>query len=191
MPRKKIQQNPANKTGKRPIKPFNEQVLFVVGVIIALVLTASAVLAETVSSKEWGFSATFPGQSKMSAQPIQTEVGKVTLVTYISENETQAFMVAVNDYPNDTNISYNGAIEGFASGVKGTLRNRVPYKLGNVSGFDFLVDGPSTASTQKTTVFHVRDFIVGSRMYQIGYTGPMGTEQSVAALRFLNSFKFR
>ena len=176
---------------ERPIRVLKELALSVVGVIFALVLMASVVTAETVSSKKWGFSATFPGQSKMSASPIQNQVGKVTLVTYSSgnDNDTQAFIIALIDYPKGSTLSYDRGIEGGVSGVNGTLRSRVPYKLGNINGFDFLIDGPSAASTQNTLVFHERIFIVDNRLYQVLYDGPMGTEQSADALSFLNSFK--
>jgi hypothetical protein len=163
------------------------------GLFVALVLMASVASAETFNSSKWGFSATFPGQSKMSAEPIQTRVGNVTLVNFTYEGETQAFMIALTDYPkgsiDSAENSYNGAIEGFVDGIKGKLRTRSPYKLGNINGFDFLVDGPSAASTQKTHVFHERIFLVGDRLYQILYVGPTGTEQGIAALRFLNSFR--
>jgi hypothetical protein len=178
---------------ERPIRVLKEHALSVVGVIFALVLMASVVTAETVSSKKWGFSATFPGQSKMSVSPIQTQVGKVTLVTYSSgnDNDTQAFIIALSDYPKGSTVSYNLGIEGAVNSVNGTLRSRVPYKLGNIIGFDFVIDGPSAESKQNTLVFHERIFIVGKRLYQVLYDGPMGTEQSADALSFLNSFKLQ
>jgi hypothetical protein len=177
----------------RPIRLLKEQALCVVVVIFALVLMASVVTAETVTSKKWGFNATFPGQSKMSVSPVQTQVGKVTLVTYSSgnDNDTQAFIIALSDYPKGSTLSYDRGIEGAVSSVNGTLRSRVPYKLGNINGFDFLIDGPSAASTQNTLVFHERIFIVGKRLYQVLYDGPMGSEQSADALSFLNSFKLQ
>ncbi len=176
---------------ERPTRVLKELVLSVVGVIFAFVVMASVVTAETVSSKKWGFSATFPWQSKMSASPIQTQVGKVTLVTYSSanDNDTQAFIIALSDYPKGSTLSYDRGIEGAINSVNGTLRSRVPYKLGNINGFDFLIDGPSASSTQNTLVFHERIFIVGNRLYQVLYDGPMGTEQSAYALNFLNSIK--
>ena len=161
--------------------------------ILVLFFMASAAVAETVNSSEWGFSAVFPGQMTVSAQPVQTDAGKVTIVTYTSENEQQAFMIAVNDYPKGTVVSlersYNGAIEGFANGVKGKIRIREPYKLGNVNGFDFFVDGPASETTAKPMVFHVRTFIIGDRMFQVAYVGPAGTEQNIEVLKFLNSFR--
>ncbi len=195
MLKQQIPLNLANKNVRtnrgRLTRRLKEQALSVAGVIFALVLMASVVTAETLSSKKWGFSTTFPSQSKMSASPIQTKVGTVTLVTYFSanDNDTQAFLIGLTDYPKGSTVSYDGAIEGVVNGVNGTLRSRVPYKLGNINGFDFLVDGPSAPNTQNTLVFHERIFIVGNRLYQVLYDGPMGTEQSTEALSFLNSFK--
>jgi len=177
---------------KELIRRLPEMARLAVGLFVALVLMASVAAAENLNSSEWGFSASFPGQSKMSAEPIQTRAGNVTLVNFTYENETQAFMIALSDYPKGSiasaEQSYNGAIDGFVNGVKGKFRTRTPYKLGNINGFDFQVDGPSTANTKKTLVFHERIFLVGDRLYQILYVGPTGTEKSLAALRFLNSF---
>lgn len=181
--------------GEHPARSLSELARLAVFVIVALAMMASTAVAETVNSTEWGFNATFPGQSKISAVPLQTDLGNITMVNFTFENDTQAFMIAVNDYPKGSitspERSYNGAIEGFANGVKGKLRNRSPYILGNIAGFDFLVDGPPTANSKDTMVFHVRTFIVGDRLYQVAYGGPKGTEQNFAVLSFLNSFKLR
>jgi hypothetical protein len=181
------------RNGVLQARPLSDLARAAFSVIIALVLMTSMAAAETINSSGWGFSATFPGQSKMTAEPIQTRVGNVTMINYTFENETQAFMIALTDYPKGTvesaERSYNGAIEGFASGVKGTIRNRVPFRLGNVSGYDFIVDGPPATGNQQRMAFHVRAFIVGDRLYQVAYGGPMGTEQGLSALAFLNSFR--
>lgn len=45
------------------------------------------------------------------------------------------------------------------------------------------------AAPSGTKTVRVRYFLVGSRLYQLMYDGPRGTEKQAAASHFLNSFE--
>jgi len=152
--------------------------------IFCTLLFAITVRAETTVDKEGRFSVNFPGPAKQQVQNVDTAVGKVAIHVTFQDAGTIAYMIIYNDYPPETKFSFQGAIDGGVKNVKGTLRSQAPYKLGDIEGIEFIADGPKSE-----TVFRVRYFYVGSRLYQAMYDGPHGTETSKAATDFLDSFR--
>ena len=146
--------------------------------------------ADDVISADWGFSAAFPCQAQIKTKPINTDAGNVTMVYYICQNGGSGYYVALGDYPKGFVISPDetlaSAAQGAAQNVNGTIRSMVPYPIGNIPGRELLVD-----VTSSSAVAHVRIFVVGDRLYQVGVLGRTGSERSQAWLDFLNSFTLR
>jgi hypothetical protein len=128
---------------------------------------------------------------------VKTDNGTFTLVQYSCANDKQQFYVGITEYPKGSLPSparaIDGAIHGAANAVNGTIRSNVPYMLGNLTGLDALVDGPSSgaAANAPRLVFHARIFCVGDRLYQVVYAGQTGTEKGSIVLRFLDSFTLK
>ncbi|MDE2181459.1 MAG: hypothetical protein KGJ78_00405 [Alphaproteobacteria bacterium] len=160
-------------------------------VALVCVLIAGTAYAEAVSAPAWKFSATFPCQSQISTQTVDTAAGKIAVTQYVcdADDGNAAFIVAINDYPSgsvteaNVNSVYSGGVNGFAEGVKGTIRNSTDFALGSITGRETIIDIGEPKGAAR-----VRAFLVGDRLYQVVAIGVPGTENSKAALDFLDSF---
>jgi hypothetical protein len=161
-------------------------VAFIAASIVSL---GGGAFAEALDAPQWNFRATFPCQSQIGGQTVDTAAGRVAITTYACGDDQIAYLVAINDYPSGTakpervDTMYAGGIDQAAKSANGTIRSITPYTLGGVSGREAVVD----QQDQKGTI-RLRIFIVGDRLYQIMYLGPVGTEQGASCLDFLNSF---
>lgn len=144
--------------------------------------------ADTFTSKEWGFSATFPGSANQTAEPVKTAVGNVTMVSvyYVSDNTYYGVLFA--DFPKGAITSrplaqvYKNTAIGEAKNPKGTIRKITDFTVDGVVGRDVLIDHESNSRA------HTRIFIISDRQFQVIFVGPSGSENGKAALDFLNSF---
>jgi len=158
--------------------------------LIGLVLFPQSLRAETVTSKDGHFAATFPAQSRASSAPVQ--MGNATIAMNVIAVEQAAFnyYVSYSDYPPGTlaqtapDQAYANIVSSTVAGGQGKLRSSVPYKLGNITGREVVIDVPS-----QQQVARERLFLVGNRLFQVVYGGPPGSENTKGALDFLNSFK--
>jgi hypothetical protein len=158
---------------------------------VGWLMLAGPAYADTFTSKEWGFSATFPGPANQTAQPVKTAVGDVTMVTvyYVNEGDGVSYGVITSDYPKGTitrqpleQVYKKNAVSA-AESVKGTVRSITNFTVDGVVGRDVLID-----SAPNGKAAHNRYFTVGDRLFQVIFIGPPGNENAKATLDFLNSF---
>jgi hypothetical protein len=67
--------------------------------------------------------------------------------------------------------------------MNGVIRSKVEHKLGDVSGWEYILDNSKDKLSAR-----VRCYLVDHRLYQIMYLSSSGTESSPEALHFLDSF---
>jgi hypothetical protein len=155
-----------------------------------LLLVGSA-HAETRDAPGWRFRATFPCQSAISSQTVDTPVGKVILTMYSCGDDNQAFMAIVSDYPAGTvkpeeiPSRYAGAVDGMANQVKGTIHSVAITTLGGIEGREVVIDLP-----EKQGVLTSHVFLIGDRLYQATCVGATSADPATPCRAFLNSFMF-
>lgn len=164
--------------------------LLAVSLLAVLAVSAQPARAEAVNSKEGRFAAVFPGAARMSSTPVQSGDVTVRMTVYAFENGPLSYYVSYSDYPSQTfahlsrDRAYANVINATVANVKGRKEREAGVKVGNVTGREVLIDVPAQHATMRE-----RLFLVGSRLYQVVYGGPPGSENAEPALDFLNSFK--
>jgi flagellar hook-basal body complex protein FliE len=144
------------------------------------------------------FVAIFLGAVQRGAQPVDTAVGKITMNMVYHDGGAIAHMVIYCDYPAGSVASSGGpdkvcanASDGAVKNVNGTVRTSSPCQLGDINGLEVVADIPSKDPKvpADASVARLRFFVVGDRLYQVMYIGPAGTETTMKALTFLDSFR--
>jgi hypothetical protein len=160
-------------------------VRFAAAAFVAAFLTGSA-RAETVNSSQWGFSATFPCQSKFSTQALSANL---TLTSYDCRKDGRSYAIVFADLPagvvtpESRESGYTSAVNSVARASRGMIRSAVPYPLGVVIGRDIVVD----VQSKKKTI-HARIFYIGDQQFHVEYYGPTGEETGTDCMDLLNSF---
>jgi hypothetical protein len=156
------------------------------------VLYCGAAGADPFVSKEWGFSAAFPGEPKQSSEPLQSEVGNGTIISFICDGDPDGSGVIISYFPRDfftkttmTQESWITAwIDGTLNNLHGKLLSKTPYDFGGAAGYEVTIDAPSM-----NAIMYGRIFVSGDRSNWNFYIGPTGPETQTKALAFLSSFK--
>jgi hypothetical protein len=173
------------------VKAFTE-ILLRLGVICAAVLGLAAHYAwgEVLTDRDGRFSANFPGRPTTSLQTVATDAGPT--IAHIFENHVPQgaiYTVVYSDYPAGAMSKtmpegvYEGAINGVMGQTGGTLRSSTAITAGGVPGREAVID-----ATQRKSMFRVRFFLTGDRLYQVAYEGSPGSETGKDAVGFLDSF---
>jgi hypothetical protein len=130
------------------------------------------------------FSFSMPGQPEYKTQTLTANNGHpVRYTTYTLEVGTSAYMASTSDYDSETRISLDGAIAGvLSSWQKPRIVERRTARLYGHPGqsVDF-------ASGQFRVL--VRAFIVGRRLYQLGFIERMDEFVPSHAERFMDSLR--
>lgn len=159
-------------------------------VLLAAVFLGEPSHAEAVTSKDGHFAATFPGAARMSSAPVQSGDVTVRMTMYAFENGVFSYYVTYSDYPpqvfarTSQGQALTNVIHSTVANVKGKVTHEETITIGNVSGREVVIDVPA-----QNALMRERLLLVGNRLYQIVYGGPQGSENSKAALDFLNSFR--
>jgi hypothetical protein len=144
------------------------------------------------------FVATFEGAVQRGSQPVDTAVGKIAMNMVYYDGGAVAHMVIYCDYPAGSVASSGGpdkvcanASDGAVKNVNGTIRTSSPYQLGDSNGLEVVADIPpkDPKDPASASVARLRFFVVGDRLYQVMYIGPTGTETTIKAVTFLDSFR--
>jgi hypothetical protein len=157
---------------------------FALAILACAALSACSTRPETVNSQDWKFSAVFPCTTHVGKRSVPTAVGSVEMTSYTCDTAGSEYVVFVGDYPPGNRVDYDGAINGAASAVNGTIRTVLVSTFGSETGREAFLDIPS-----KNAVAHGRYFGVGPRLYQIWCIVPAGQERDKTCLDFLDSFK--
>ena len=153
------------------------------GVALALTSATGELCAKAFTSAEFGFSADFP--ARISEKKLQDD--KFTQTKFMAETSSAAYSVSIltprtGHFEDDE--SRIRALDSFMLSLAGDERfaSKIQvYTAGELVGRE----GQYSAAN---LVAHTRAFLVGDRIYSIAYLGFAGTENSVEALNFLNSF---
>jgi hypothetical protein len=157
---------------------------------LAVAIAAQLARAETVVSKDGHFAVAFPAQSRASSAPVQMGNVTIQLNVVAVEQENFNYYVSYSDYSPGSlaetapDQAYANIVSSTVAGVHGKLRSSTPFQLGNVTGREVVIDVPSQGQVARE-----RLFLAGSRLFQVVYGGPPGSENGKSALDFLNSFK--
>jgi len=133
-----------------------------------LVFSASLSSAQEYLESDIGmFGITFPGEYTLTDQVVDTEIGAITMYTYMHEAEDAAYMVAFSDYGEGTisedNVqnSLDGAVEGFIGNLGLEISYQLEIRVDGNAGYYFKADDGSTYAMMFT-------IIRGSTLYQLG-----------------------
>jgi len=148
--------------------------------------------SELFISDDGSFTVAFPEAPEKEEEYVDTEVGKITLVTYIFEESLdKAYMVAYSDYPellimmaNAKDLLQGGKQGALASlGIDNLLEENEIEKDG-VEGLYFRGNDGSD--------YHVEYeiYLKGNRLYQIAIIETGGRGNSETDQLFFDSFKF-
>jgi len=170
----------------------------VVGVL-PLLLVAGALLTgcgETTwsefSSAEGAFSVLMPGAPTEETQTQDTEMGAIDVHSFTFEQGGVAYLVGYNIFPAavieaaSPAALLNGARDGQAKAVNGTLVNEQEITLGAYPGRDLEIRAED-ADGIKT--LHTRIYMVEDKLYQILVVGLEGQSAAEDTIKFLDSFK--
>ena len=144
------------------------------------------------------FVATFQGPVQHGSQQVPTAVGTIAMNMVYYDGGPVADMVIYCDYPAGSVAKSGGpdavcknASDGAVKNVGGTVRTSFPYHLGDVQGLEIVADIPSKDpnTPANASVARIRFFVVGDRLYQLMYIGPVGSETNPKAVAFLDSFR--
>src|SRR5205823_287785 len=141
---------------------------------LALVLLAgSAAFAATeeiawkpFTSKEGGFSVSFPGTPQASTQKVDTALGAIEIhLLVVGRGEDEAYVVSYNDYPadatKDPDTVLTGAQKGALTNMKAELKSEKKITLSGHPGREY------TGSGENGTQVNGRVYLVENRLYQM------------------------
>lgn len=141
------------------------------------------------TSKKGKFKIQFPGEPVESKETVDTDAGKIDMVTYMYEQGTsKVFMVAYSDYPadmissNDSKDLLKGAKEGFTGNLQLTIDFEEFFMIDGFQGLYFKASNSSYYTA-------VKQILVNNRLFQVGILSAEG-EVSVNDIQdFLETFE--
>lgn len=137
------------------------------------------------------FVISFPGQPDFSSEPVETEAGLVENNMYIYEyNGSLAYMVAYTDYPPENIQNYdpyellNNAMNGFVGEIGISVNDSEKINFQKHPGIEFTASGQGYWA-------HMRDYLIGHRLFQIGLLSTEKIVNKADALAFFESFNLK
>jgi len=137
--------------------------------------TTSAEMGEKISSDTGRFVVQFPSgfpAPTQQTQQVPTKIGTLAMITYLTEQQEAACMVAYSDYPEaafegaDVNALLDSARNGALNNVNGTMDSEEKITLDGNPGRSIVFTG----SSQGRTIHGRFDYyLVRPRLYQVGY----------------------
>ncbi len=154
-------------------------------------LLLSPLRADPMVDDPGRFAVDIPQPVERTTQEVNSGFGKGTmhLVSHDGANST-AYILGYNDYPAgsiakvDREKTYDDIIKGVVDTLKSVARSNVGHKLGDVAGREYIA-----VNEADKFVARVRCYLVGDRLYQIMYLGPLDSENNKEALKFLDSLR--
>jgi hypothetical protein len=141
------------------------------------------------TSKKGKFKIQFPGEPSENKETVDTDAGKIDMVTYMYEQGTsKVFMVAYSDYPadmissNDSKDMLKGAKEGFTGNLQLTIDFEEFFMIDGYQGLYFKASNATYYSA-------IKQNLVKNRLYQIGILSAEGEVSSTDIQDFLETFE--
>lgn len=147
-----------------------------VATILLLAYWSPALHAQdTYTSRAGGFAVAFPNgypNPRVDSSEVSTQIGSLTMYTFLTEQASSACMVAYSDYPEEAFEGANmkalldSARNGALNNVRGKLIRQKKISINGNPGLSVYFRGKSGA----TTIYGRFDYyIVTPRLYQIGF----------------------
>lgn len=110
------------------------------------------------------FSILFPGEPDQTTRTVATAAGDQQLVFYTVVSKDAAISVAVTTYPAGVPVNLDGAVDGAATNIGGTVLSSEPITVGGAEGREGKI-GSSRDGVNVAVFF--RMLLTGQRLVQI------------------------
>jgi len=137
-----------------------------------------------------GFSVKMPGSPKRQMLTAQAASGPVPITAYITEGGEEGFSLSVLTVPKGVRGDLDGAVDGAAASVKGTLKNRSKTRYQGFPARDARITDAADQNGNKATVF-ARVILAENRVFQLQFvTGGADVKSPPASYTsFVSSLK--
>ena len=137
-----------------------------------------------------GFSVKMPGSPKRQVITAQTAAGPVPITAYITEGGEEGFSMSVLKVPKGVKGDLDGAVQGAATSVKGTLKDSRTTRYQGFPARDARITNAEDQNGNKGTVF-ARVILAKGRVFQLQFvTGGADVKSPPAAYTsFVSSLK--
>ena len=137
-----------------------------------------------------GFSVRMPGLPLRETVTAQTQAGPVPITAYITEGGDQGFSLSVLKVPEGIEGDLEGAVQGAASSVEGTVQENRQTRYQGFPARDARITSASDSNGNKGTVF-ARVILADGRVFQLQFVtdGADVKTPPAAYTRFVSSLK--
>jgi hypothetical protein len=145
---------------------------------------------KSFTSKEGGFTASFPVMPEEKKQLLKTATGQMDVRVFLAEDKNDiSYVVSISDLPakdykkgtEEQRLDF--AREGALNSSRGKLRSEKKIMLDGYPGRDLIIDA------ENGSVIRLRLYAVGRRLYQVLAVGPATVATSRDVTFFLDSLR--
>ena len=145
------------------------------------------------TSDEGGFSVLFPAAPRAETQPVNTVAGTIQMHNHTATGGAFEYAVSYADYPEwiaqaDPTAALDGAVEGAAANVDGSIASHESIRLSGYPGRDVTIE--ARQACVEATV-RTRIYLVGKRLYMVVVVAPRDQYSESDATAYLDSFRLR
>ena len=115
-----------------------------------------------------GFTIAMPGRPKPETITAQSAAGPVRITAYITEGGSEGFSMSVLTVPEGVTGDLDGAVEGAASSVNGTLQDVRTVRFQGFPARDARITGAKDSHGNRGTVF-ARVILAHGRVFQLQF----------------------
>ena len=139
-----------------------------------------------------GYSVLMPGKPKKKVEKVQTAAGPIEVVAYVSDSSNRAFAVARTTLPSGVKGDLDGAVQGAATNIGGTVKS---VKKTTYQGFparDSRTTGAKDSKGNPGTVF-ARFILTDDSLIQLQFVTEGADVQTPDAdyTKFVDSLKIQ
>lgn len=163
-------------------------------VLFLVIFATGCSQPQAYDSSSGRFTIDFPGKPKEQSQTVQTPVGSIAVHIIMYESRSAAYGVTYSDFPashiesSSVDEILDGACQGAARNIGGTIISQKPISIGNHPGQEVKV---AASTSGKKVEVRNRIYLVGNRLYQVVVTSTPGDTEDSTANKFVNSFKLK
>ena len=148
---------------------------------------ASAKPAATLKGD--GFSVEMPGKPERRVLTAPTAAGPLPITSYLTEDGEEGFSMSVLKLPKGARFDLDGAVEGAAANVKGTVEDNSKTRYQGFPARDARIANAADNNGNKGTVF-ARMILAKGRLFQLQFVKKGDVTSPPAAYRsFVASLK--
>ncbi|HUV06222.1 MAG TPA: hypothetical protein VMX75_00755 [Spirochaetia bacterium] len=172
-----------------------KKVFPVCSLLLLLLVSCEQLRWKEFSSEAGAFSVLMPGKPEEQTHTLNTAAGDIKLTIYASEmGESLVFFVSYSDYPPEVAGSavpgglLRAARDSTVQSQGGKLLASYGIALGGHPGLSYVAEAKVQG---REAVLRARNFMVGSRLYQIFALGERGEGSTEKMAKFLGSFRLK